>query len=274
MGRRVIITLSIALLSLFAIQIEGCTVIGYGIGSSIDARSSSVVRPAEISQVITIEPGAKIVFHLSDSSTVSGTYRGLAVLPTPEYEGLYEVWRESAVLGVRPPRLHETISIRRRAETIKATFLGFGPRRVHYRSKSMKTLGWAGFDELLWIADSSGTRISDTTLIAAADRLPVHAVARVQEGKTERTVDLLDGSVLSVSAGHYHRGARTAGTIIGLTIDAGLIVAAAVAVSGSQAGCSSSYSGGPLYSPYYSFRPVSMDTVLAVRVPDGGASNP
>lgn len=242
----------------FAIHVEGCTVLGYGVGSSIDSQRSKTLHPTEVASVVTIHTGARIAFQMSDGRTVSGTYEGLAIAPIPEYERHYAAWHDTTVSRLLAPAIGEPVVIRRKSESIHGTFLGFGPRRIHYRSKSMRALAYAGFDDIRWMADSSGSRITDSTLRSLAN-LPVQGIARVQDKKTEHAVNLLDGSVQSVSASHRHHGGRTWGTLIGLSADAGLLIAAIV--TASSAGCSGA---AVSYGTQYSFHPVSMDTIFAV----------
>jgi hypothetical protein len=237
---------------LCSVQLTGCSLVGFGVGSAIDAGRPVTLRPLDRTRIFGVLPGAKLVVHRTDGTTVEGVYRGLAVEPDPRYRLRYEAWRDTANPGFRPPRVGETIRVHGHHPSSmtsgsgKATFLGFGPRRIHIQWARDSQAGFVSFERLLGITDSSGRKIELKQIESAGDRLPVQAIARIHGHDHEYQVDLLDGGVDSVLFGGPSRGFQTAGLIVGVTVDV-IVVLAAVSLSSSSSSstsCSPTQTGG------------------------------
>ncbi len=240
---------------LFSVHITGCTVINYWVGSSIDKGQKPRVRAGDRPGVIKLEPGSKVVFHMTDSSTVAGTYLGLLIEPTAEYAQRYEAWREQRGIEA-PPKIGERVRVNNRATASitegnpRGEFLGFGPDRMHLRvTVSKSRLEFVPLNHIHTIYEDSGRKLTREDLEKLREQLPVQAIARVKEGDVERHVDLGGEGIARVEIGPLTHGFRTTGIVLGILTDATLVViAGAFATSGpaySGSGCS--YNPGPYW---------------------------
>jgi hypothetical protein len=240
---------------LLSLEISGCSLIGYGIGSAIDAGRVGRTRPGDRSLILKLEPGSKLMIRRADGSTVAGTYHGLLETPDSDYAKGYAAWRDTATLAFRPPQIGEPIRIVRKesnsmaGKTVRATFLGFGPKRVHYRPRGKKTYSLP-FARIGRIVDSSGNSISRTDLEQASERLPVQMIAMVQSRNGgERQLDLLDDRIVEFRFAVKRHTFRTTGLVVGALADATLILAVAAlsSYSNSSSSCQPTYTGGSYY---------------------------
>ena len=237
-----------------SVEITGCSLIGFGIGSAIDAGRVGRLRPGDRTVLFKLEPGSRILVRRADGTTIAGVYRGLETQPDSEYLRRYAAWADTAQLAFRAPRIGETVRIEggdgrtMAAKAREVTFLGFGPQRIHYRPRRSKAT-YEPFKSLRGIRDSSGHVISKAALTQVSGRLPTQLIAIIREGQTEREVDLLDDRLVELRFAEMHHGFRTAGFIVGITVDATLLVAAAaLSSSSSSTSCSPSYTGGGYYT--------------------------
>jgi hypothetical protein len=224
---------------LWSVHVTGCTVIGYGLGSAIDASRPIRMRDGSRGQLLALEPGARLRLRLADSTVVTGVYRGLTAELDSSYARRYEAWRESGTAPFRAPRLGERIGIDSQthaltARPFKGAFLGFGPGRVHVLPAGSRRPTFQAFSRLRQLEDSTGAKVSGKALAQALDRLPIQAIAIIWDGKTERRVDLLDDRIAEVGVGLPHRGFRNAGLLVGVAGDATVIVLLGAASTASS----------------------------------------
>jgi hypothetical protein len=106
--------LSLAIVLLVAVavvlQLSGCSLIGFGIGSVIDsAGPDSVLIPGW--KVKTIKPGEEIIVILKDGQKIEGTYEGMEPVPKVEYAKRYASFRKQKSEEFSLPALGDTITI-------------------------------------------------------------------------------------------------------------------------------------------------------------------
>jgi hypothetical protein len=237
---------------LVSVQINGCSLIGYGVGTLIDRMRDVKLRPGELTEVYRLDPGARVRLHRSDGTIVAGTYRGLLRVADASYHARYEAWRDTSTLPFRPPRIGEPIFVEtRQARMLRAreygTFLGFGPASVHWFSRHKRTPQAVALRSLRSLTDSSGTRISIAAITEVQDRLPIQAIALVEQDRVTNEVDLLEDTIAAVEFGGPNRGCRNAGLVIGFLADAILLAFAAAGDPSPQTtSCEPTYIG-----PYY-----------------------
>lgn len=252
---------------LFSIQITSCSLIGYGVGSAIDATRKPKLIPGTAAQVIKLAPGARLSIRMEDGSTIVGTYRGLDTQPNLGYVDRYQAWRDTAQgLPFRPPPIGESIRIVGGNEhsitgsKSQGLFLGFGPQRVHYRVGRQGS-AYTPFMGNRRMMDRSGEVVSARDLEGLWGRLPVQTIALLKDGQAEHGVDLQDPRIEAIRFALPHHGFRNAGLVVGIFTDATLVVAAvALSESSSSGSCEPSYDAGYYYS-------------LAVPVPAGTAAD-
>ena len=239
---------------LVSVEISGCSLIGFGVGSAIDATRGTRLRKGDRYQVFQLEPGSKLRIQLADGTTVAGTYRGLAAQADSNYARRYAAWCDTAALSFRPPRIGEMIRIESSggrsfsSRAPEGVFLGFGPKRVHYLPRGSRSATYEPMSHLRRILTKTSPSISRAAIDQLGDRLPVQSIAIVRQGPSEHRIDLLDERIVGLEWGEAHHGFRTAGLVIGLTADATVILlAAALSSSSSSTSCQPTYTGGGYY---------------------------
>jgi len=79
---------------LVSVKISGCSLVGLGVGSMIDARRPAMEQ-LRADRIAHIHPGDSPVLVLDDSATVAGRYIGPARMGDARYQVRYERWRAS-----------------------------------------------------------------------------------------------------------------------------------------------------------------------------------
>lgn len=103
-------TLCLVAATLMLIQMNGCSIVGFGIGSIIDAKKADTgtISPEEVK---VIQPGSKIVITLRDGTEIGGRYRGIEELSPQAYGRRYTKRREEWGSEIYLPAIGDTITI-------------------------------------------------------------------------------------------------------------------------------------------------------------------
>jgi len=112
MSRRnkVLISLLLLVTAIVIIQINNCSLIGFGIGSAIDkSKPDSVYVPGWGMEIV--KPGKKIKVILNDGQEVGGEYRGLYRASQEEYAERYTDFRKQKWDKLALPALGDSITI-------------------------------------------------------------------------------------------------------------------------------------------------------------------
>jgi hypothetical protein len=129
--KKLLLTLLLAAWSL--LQLSGCSLIGFGLGSSIDAKSPDeyVFTP---SGADSIKKGATVEVLRTDGSMVSGKFERLEALESEKYTVRYQQFTNSAPIGKQMPALGNSIVIVKQEESgrkeLRGIFLGFEKERI------------------------------------------------------------------------------------------------------------------------------------------------
>ena len=121
--------LSLAIVLLVAaavvLQLSGCSLIGFGVGSIIDAsKSDSLLIPGW--RIETIKPGEGIRVLLKNGEEVRGTYMGHNPIPQEKYAARYADFQRSKQEELSIPALGDSITITLESGTQgKRLLLGF-----------------------------------------------------------------------------------------------------------------------------------------------------
>ena len=226
---------------------SACTLIGYGVGSAIDAGSRHSLAPQRFAPS-TLKPGRKIRLKLRDGSAVDGAYTGIEQLPPEEYAARYAAARERHLTVVPLPELGDTATLCMRGTELDVEFLGFDRYRVlvrelgraepeHVRPQRIAELRGRGD------ASASGEVLA---LLISEGALPFHSAVAMQMppainaagGKRLVPLDQIDRMEWKSSTG------RTVGLVIGGMLD---LTVLAIAVACSATDC---YMGGWGSGPY------------------------
>lgn len=244
MPRSVSYAALVALCLVCTVHLSGCSLIGFGIGSAIDAKNTHMIVPP--GNAVTVAPGAVLAVELDDGTTARGKYDGVERQKASEYAPRFTSWREGVVSGFWVPAIGDSVVLETRAgQKLPARFLGFSYRAIDVETAGDPTPHPLPFETLSRVTAATGEFAQADTLAArdAEGKLPVCTLLRLRRSREVRTVPL--DAVRTVQLeGH---GAARKGLLIGLGLDAAavvLVVAIAAAVAGTEAalidGCSSS----------------------------------
>ncbi|MGD2152485.1 MAG: hypothetical protein PVG79_04405 [Gemmatimonadales bacterium] len=225
--------LTCAAMLCLALPQSACTLIGYGIGSAIDAGSRHSLTPQNLESE-TIEPGRKITLQLRDGDIVDGAYFGIEQLPAYEYAARYAAARERQPSAVPLPALDDTVTVcMARGGELDAEFLGFDLYRVSVRSLGSTEPGSLMPQEVAELRAPSGAAITGETLalLVSEGALPFRSAVAMRMppaiGRTggRRLVPLDQVKHIEWTSGS---GAQKTGLIVGAVLDIAALTAFAV----------------------------------------------
>lgn len=214
---------------LFAVQVTGCSVIGLLVGFGID-QGVPKVRVVPAHGALQVSPGARVVLHLEDGTTVSGRYLGVARLPDEAYVQQYRRWHHSLPPGKGFPALGDSITLTWRSgkelATTARTFAGFGYRQLMVSSATGEGSVVVPFENLVAMSSLSGPSFPVEHLVTldVSGELPSATALQVLAG-TDTTLTGLD-RVEQAEIPTVRHGARN-GFLVGLVVDALVVVIAA-----------------------------------------------
>ncbi len=249
MHSRLKLYLAVALLGgVFAIQITGCSLIGFGIGSLIDNARDTHYRSTSARQFFAISPGTPVVLNLRDSTTIAGRYRGWRDLPDSVYVPRYEAWRQSLPAEFQPPRLGEGVILTdQRHRTHRGDFVGFGLYTVRLK-RGRWTIEDHPFDELIKARTDDRRTFALDSVAAGIEsaRLPLRAELTISAPDGTHHVD---ASTIATVTVPVPKNAKNVGLAVGVFADI-LVVAAVASMATSDpwgsSSCEPSYVG-PVY---------------------------
>jgi hypothetical protein len=91
-------------------QLNGCSLMGLGIGSIVDAHKPSHME-VPLSKIETIKPGTKVDILLRDGDTLKVIFAGVTSIPAQEYAETYAKVQEQKLEGTILPDLGDTITV-------------------------------------------------------------------------------------------------------------------------------------------------------------------
>ena len=254
MHSRLKLYLAVALLGgTFAIQITGCSLIGFGIGSLIDNARPTRYQTNSTRQFFAVRPGTRVVLNLRDSTTIAGRYRGWRDLPDSVYVPRYEAWRQSLPEGFQPPRLGEGVILTdRRHRTYRGDFAGFGLYTVRIKrgrwTIQERAFGEPTFDDLTKVQTDDHRTFALDSVAAGIEtgHLPLRAELTIAAPNGAHHVD---ASTIATVTVPLPKNAKNVGLAVGVFAD--ILVVAAVgsmaSASSSSSSCEPSYTGGSYY---------------------------
>jgi len=215
--------------------LSGCTLIGYGIGSAIDASGKRTLAPQafapENAGRHTPEQGSKIKLILRDGEVVEGKYVGVERLPAAEYWRVYADARARFQLESALPEPGDSVTLALvTGRVLEGEFLGFeGQRWIHFRRETPWRVAAADVVEMRYAHDRSASGQTLDRLMSSGAVPTMSAVAlevtmgRYGTRRTERRLIPLD-SVASVT--YKPTSNRSMFALVGLAADAVLVVGA------------------------------------------------
>jgi hypothetical protein len=109
-ARQLITFLSSVALTSFLFLIDGCTVIGFGVGSFIDSRAKQITLDP-LKDLDSLEIGKNIMVQLKDGDAVKGEYRGIRTIDDDAYPNRYAEIRKQNPENLNLPAIGDTLTI-------------------------------------------------------------------------------------------------------------------------------------------------------------------
>ena len=200
-----------ALAAFFAVNINGCTLIGLTAGAISDARGARY-RELRGAEMVRIPPGSRVSIHLRDSTLLQGVYRGSVRIDADAYQLTYAAWRQRHARGASFPEIDEPIELDPGG---KGSFVAFVAEGIEMRAPRM---GVTVVDAHGVLVRSDGARLDliDARDMALAGELPIATalLLRTREGDERVAVDRVE----RIDAVIRRRGA-VHGMLVGLAAD-------------------------------------------------------
>lgn len=230
--------------------LSGCSLIGYGIGSAIDASSKQTLAPEAFTPEDggrnSFRPGTKLKLALRDGEVVEGEYIGVERLPADEYALVYAEARERYALQSELPEPGDTVTLALVTGGVaEGEFMGFEfPHWVYFKRETQHGVPATQYGvpatDVVEMSDGRDRSVSGETLdrLLSSGTVPTMSALALQVDlgrfwRTERRLIPLD----SISfATHKPTTGRTALTVMGLAIDVAAAVATASMLSGFNSG--------------------------------------
>jgi len=208
-----------------AAALTGCSLIGLGIGASIDRDNAGKRKPIEAWQVVAVGPGTPVDVSLRDGGQLSGKYVGLVPVPPEQYADSFERSRE-ANGSAHPPVLGSTVTVAVKSGKQKqGELLGFDLKSLVIREAGGKQPTAVELSRVVRLSDSAGGDVEGETLrrMALAGKIPYLSAMAVDtaSGRTQVPLDLV--ARIDVPKKSH---ATLTGFLVGAVIDAVLVVAA------------------------------------------------
>lgn len=199
-------------------NINSCSVIGYGIGSMADS-SQRDQNDISVSQVKAMAPGTAIIITLKDTSQLSGKYIGSEMMPADQYAQSYKQACEELSEIIYLPAVGDSFVL---LSNEKATFLGFDYDRILFRGKKGNTLGGniANIDTL---TDSNGNKIEIEIVkkLINEGKVPLLSVINIMEAAEKKQARLDSIEIIQIPT---KKQGKLNGFLIGIVLDLFIIL--------------------------------------------------
>lgn len=263
--------LGLALASLHAFPLGGCTAIFFNAGQAADERNPGPgLIPRE--SLVMLEPGSPVLLHLVDSTVVAGRYAGVGLGDSAGYRVAYEAWRSAQADSARWPLLGAPVTAHGKSDPpwIRGggAFAGFTARGVAVEGrKADDPLAELSFGESGAIGIGSRLLYQYDVHRAVDAGLPVLTMIRVktEPGGVLRTVPWREVDAVTVGKTRSH---AVTGAIVGLAVD--VLVVVVIVNAGQNTSGASGCETDPGWNPFgfASRAPGDFDTTTGRFVTD------
>jgi hypothetical protein len=202
---------------IFAVNVNGCSLIGLGVGTAIDTRAS-LHEQLRGGEMVRVPAGSRVVLLLDDSTRVRGVYLGSERITDQEYRPVYGAWRANHPRAAGFPEIGESIQV---TDGGKGVFRAFVAEGVEFQSWRLRPVP---FDRDGWLVRSDGSRLHlyDVRDLALAGELPIATALRIDTDRGERRIAVDRVALVETpSSGR----AALAGFLVGLAADAMIVIA-------------------------------------------------
>jgi hypothetical protein len=208
-----------------AAALTGCSLIGLGVGASIDKDNAGKRKPIEPSEVVAVGPGTPVDVFLRDGGQLSGKFMGLVPVPPEQYADSFARSRE-ANGSEHPPLLGSTVTVAVKSGKQKqGELLGFGLKSLVIRETGAEQPTAVELSRIVRVSDSAGDDVDGRALqrLVTEGKIPLLSAMAVDtaSGRTQIPLDL----VARIDVPRKSHGKMT-GFLVGAAIDAVLVIAA------------------------------------------------
>ena len=223
--------LPLTAVSLAAIGLCGCTLVGFGIGKAVDNSRNHGPKPLVQQDLLTLDPGEPLEVQL-------WTGRGCPAAFGASTGGCrrnMDPPNEAARAGPAPklPRLGPgAILVKVSGQLVRGEYRGIGPGFVALGETGGR-LSTVDLDVVMTLTDPSGDRItgSDLEALVGERRVPLVTGVSLEQSSGNRVVDSGQVASLSLPARRGGTGAAKTGLIVGAVVDVAIVDALVIAAS-------------------------------------------
>ena len=119
--------LSVIIMLIMSLMLTGCSLIGMGVGASIDARQPKE-KPLPAEGLDSLKSGTKLILVLDDSTVMRGNFMGIDRLSSLEYNQRYSDCRKKLEGGRMLPLPGEKVIVSAESSYVVGNLVGFDQR--------------------------------------------------------------------------------------------------------------------------------------------------
>jgi hypothetical protein len=231
MSKRIALILSPVAIGAVIFYINGCTLIGMGIGALADSKSKKTYAGWEIAE---IKPGKEVTLYLRDGTVLTGDYMGITQVAETVYAQNYSRFCESCPAVQNLPHLDDKVTIFLNDGKMAAgSFAGFDCRFdnaladpcIAIRDSIGMMPRTAAIYNISAVKSDAGDSLDIRGLAEMMNRgaIPVITAASLKMGSRYKDVSI--EKIVMVKTKGSHSG-LTAGLVIGAIIDGAILIAA------------------------------------------------
>ena len=199
------------------VELSGCTIIGYGIGSAV--RSDAKAQPA--AYVDEVAKGTTVSLLMEDGAWLDGTYAGTLIGTDEAYAEAYAQWWEQDAAEPPPPLLGAPVTATLASgSTVRGAFQGFDYDKIYFqRDTGGRALP---LTDVAALASREGPVYPTTVLylMTTEGDVPLRTTHRIKIQENLTSFDLRRVQQVHLPGSTYEE----TGLVIGLAIDVGILL--------------------------------------------------
>lgn len=211
---------------LLAFILNGCTLIGLGIGSAADpAISHKTLTNGEIG---SIGKGDTCRVFLRDNGTVVGAFNSVDRLPKEQYQQRYQNALQQLNSSIYLPSLGDTVGLQlTSSQNLRAAFFGIDRKQIEFQEIGKIDTGKASCTSVVRITGNSGRYIGGDSLSSMIfkGQIPLLSTMLIsnEKGLSQVPLDKISKIDVTVKENKYWK----VGLIMGIILDLALVLAIA-----------------------------------------------
>jgi len=212
-----IVVLSITLIFL----VDGCTIIGFTIGSSLD-RNTPESKSVLYSEWLEIERGTDIKLINMNGDTTEGKYISANAMSFDQSKNQYRKWYQESGNTLNLPDIDSTVTFKTIDNSYEGRFYGFDLNTVWIKFTDRHAQGVLPLKDIISISDIHNKTITGEDLKNKINNrlLPVSVLISFQMNKDTLSVPAMYIKDIRIK---LSRNAKWWGALMGLPLDAVLV---------------------------------------------------